>query len=76
MTVASWNFAVQHARIPVLHAGADASAAQALSYTPQEITSMGTDASAALKALHSLLQQLARAEAGLSEGPRRIALAE
>jgi predicted nucleic acid-binding Zn-ribbon protein len=37
---------------------------------------MGTDASAALKALHSLLQQLARAEAGLSEGPRRIALAE
>jgi len=37
---------------------------------------MGTDASAALKALHSLLQQLARAEAGLSEGPRRIALSE
>lgn len=37
---------------------------------------MGTDASAALKALHSLLQQLARAEAGLSEGPRRIVLAE
>jgi predicted nucleic acid-binding Zn-ribbon protein len=37
---------------------------------------MGTDQSTALKALHSLLQQLARAEAGLSEGPRRIALAE
>ncbi len=37
---------------------------------------MGTDASAALKALHTLLQQLARAEAGLSDGPRSIALAE
>jgi hypothetical protein len=37
---------------------------------------MGTDQSSALKALHSLLQQLARAEAGLSDGPRRVALAE
>jgi predicted nucleic acid-binding Zn-ribbon protein len=37
---------------------------------------MGTDQSTALKALHSLLQQLARAEAGLSDGPRRISLAE
>ncbi|MFM7866652.1 MAG: zinc ribbon domain-containing protein [Planctomycetaceae bacterium] len=37
---------------------------------------MASETSAGLKVLHGLLQQLAEAEAGLADGPRRIAVAE
>jgi len=37
---------------------------------------MASETSAGLKVLHGLLQQLAEAEAGLADGPRRIAVAD